>query len=219
MNFKVTPAVAVATWLLVLVLAVTGTGMAAAQLVINEILADPASDWDGDGAVDFRGDEWIEILNAGATSLDLGGYGLRDAAVATPRIVLSGVLAPGETTIVFGSQAVAWQEANGVTAAGLSLNNSGDEVVLLRVVPGTDPPVVEDVDRVDYPDHAADDDRSCGWDTYRTEWVLFDALAPYTGDRIPAGTGCPPTPGASNLCHGEVGTESVSFGAAKALYR
>lgn len=192
---------------------------AVGQVVINEILADPASDWDGDGAVDFRGDEWVEILNAGAQPVDLGTYGLRDAAGGGPRIVLDGILGPGEIVLVLGSQAVAWQEANGQSVAGLSLNNGGDEVVLLRLVPGSDPPVTEDVDNVAYPDHAAEDDRACGWDTHRTEWVLYDGLAPYGGDRDPVGTGCPPTPGARNLCNGQVPAESVSFGAAKALYR
>jgi hypothetical protein len=210
------PAVAI---LAVLAAAALGTGPAAAQLVVNEILADPATDWDGDGTVDYRGDEWIEILNPGSVPVDLSAYGLRDASAGTPRIVLSGSLGAGEVLVVHGSAAVAWQEATGATVTGLSLNNGGDEVFLERREPGTDPPVWTVVDHAVYPDHAADDDRACGWDTHRTEWILYDGLAPYGGDREPAGTGCPPTPGAPNLCHGQVPDAGVSFGTVKALYR
>ena len=31
-----------------------------AQLLLNELIADPASDWDGDGSVGSRADEWVE---------------------------------------------------------------------------------------------------------------------------------------------------------------
>jgi len=207
--------VAIILCLGVLTLAVPAAG----QLVINEILADPATDWNGDGTVDYRGDEWVEILNAGATAVDLSAYGLRDAAAAGPRLFLDGILGAGEILVVLGSDAVAWQEANGASTTGLSLNNGGDEVFLVRLVPGSDPPQTEVVDSAAYPDHAAQDDRACGWDTYRTEWILYDGLATYGGDRDPVGTGCPPTPGAPNLCHGQVSAVPVSFGAIKAMYR
>lgn len=205
--------------LLGLGLLVLAAAPAAAQLVVNEILADPATDWDGDGTVDYRGDEWVEILNTGAAPVDLAGYGLMDAAATAPRIILAGTLGAGEIILVLGSAAVAWQEANGVTVAGLSLNNGGDEVVLVFVTPGADPPQIQEVDRAVYPDHAAEDDRACGWDTFRTEWILYDGLAPYGGDRDPVGTGCPPTPGLPNLCHGQVQAKAVSFGSIKAMYR
>ena len=61
---------------------IIGFGGAVAQvddpLVINEVLADPASDWDGDGTVDFKGDEWIEVLNNGTEPINLSDYFLRD---------------------------------------------------------------------------------------------------------------------------------------------
>ena len=46
---------------------------AGAQVVINEILADPARDWDGDGDYNFRNDEWVEIVNAGDAAVSLSG--------------------------------------------------------------------------------------------------------------------------------------------------
>jgi len=47
---------------------------ASAQIAINEVLGDPARDWDGDGTVDVRGDEWVEIVNLGEQSVDLQDY-------------------------------------------------------------------------------------------------------------------------------------------------
>jgi hypothetical protein len=52
---------------------------AAAQIQLNEILADPASDWDGDGTTNSRSDEWVEVVNVGTTTVDLSTYRLSDA--------------------------------------------------------------------------------------------------------------------------------------------
>jgi len=196
-----------------------GIGAADAQVVINEVLADPARDWDGDGAVDSAADEWVEVLNTGSTPVDLAGYWLKDDAADNPRMGLVGVLEPGQVAVFFGSDALAWQAAHDAGSGGLSLNNGGDTVHLLRTVPGSDPLAVEPADSAAYPSHVGDDDRSCGWDTFQGEWVLFDALKPYGGDLVPTGTGCAPTPGLPNLCHGQVGAERVSFGGAKARFR
>ncbi len=59
----------------VLVLAVlcppTGTDptpvAAAPGPVLNEFLAGPARDWNGNGSISTRDDEWVEVFNAGAT--------------------------------------------------------------------------------------------------------------------------------------------------------
>ena len=192
---------------------------ATAQVLINEILADPASDWDGDGTVDTRADEWIEVLNTGAAAVDLADYWIRDDAVDTPRMQLEGILAPGGTAVFYGSDAAAWQEATGLSGSSLSLNNTGDTLVLSRTVPGSDPLATEAVDTVTYLSHTGEDDRSSGWDTFQGTWVLYDGLNPYTGSLEPGGTGCPPTPGATNLCNGEVADTKVSFGAVKVLFR
>jgi hypothetical protein len=208
------------TFVLLFALAtLAGAGPGRAAVVINELLGDPARDWDGDGAVDARGDEWIEVLNTGPGAEDLAEYWVRDDAAGQPRLNLSGLLAPGETAVFYGSDALVWQAAVGQTAAGLSLNNGGDRVVLLRTVPGTDPVLYEDVDVVDYGDHVAEDDRSCGWSLDRTQWVLFDALLPYGGSLEPVATGCAPTPGAANLCDSSVDAEDTSFGGVKASFR
>ncbi|MBE0567687.1 MAG: lamin tail domain-containing protein [Krumholzibacteria bacterium] len=194
-------------------------GPAAAAVIINEILADPARDWDGDGVLDSRDDEWVEVLNTGPDAVDLVGYWLRDDAASGPRLNLFGVLAVGETAVFYGSQAVAWQQEQGQTVAGLSLNNGGDRVILLRTVAGSDPLAYEDVDFVDYTSHQVVDDRSCGWSVQRDQWLLFDALNPYAGSLEPGGSGCAPTPGAPNLCDSSVDARDSSFGELKASYR
>jgi hypothetical protein len=100
---------------------------AAAQIVINEILPDPAGVDDG-----F---ERVEIYNAGATAVDVTGWVIHDAATidgnpAPARATLPGdfdtsvcsgnpVIQPGEFRVVKGTSTAAW------------LNNSGGDVVYL----------------------------------------------------------------------------------------
>ena len=202
---------------IVLALVLVATGAVAQEpLVINEVLADPASDWDGDGTVDFKGDEWIEIRNVGPDPVDLSAYFLRDDTGDEPHLRLSGTLAPDAVKVFYGSEAVAWQAANGLSTTGFSLNNGGDIVRLLREIPGSTE--LELMYVIHYEDHMAEDDRSNGWNLGVFDWLLFDALSPYSGTLEPGGTGCAPTPGLPNEC-GLVPNESTSFGAVKSLYR
>ena len=202
---------------------IIGFGGAAAQvddpLVINEVLADPASDWDGDGGVDFKGDEWIEVLNNSTQPIDLSDYYLRDDLGEEPHLRLSGVVDPGETAVFYGSQAVAWQQDMGMTTSGFSLNNGGDFVHLLRTFPGPEGPEFELMFAISYDDHEAEDDRSCGFNTDMDAWILFDAINPYGGDQEPVGTGCSPSPGEPNTCQGQVAVEGRSFGGVKVIFR
>ena len=188
-------------------------------IIINEVLADPATDWNGDGVVDAKNDEWIEVRNIDTVPIDLSDYWLRDSSGPTPDLRLSGVADPGECVVFFGSDAAAWQAANHLVAAGFALNNTGDLVELLRTIPGTDPVQYELMFAVSVQDHAAEDDRSSGFDTAHIEWLLFDALNPYPGAVEPVGSGCAPSPGAGNLCGGQVATDAASFGEVKATYR
>ncbi len=188
-------------------------------LVVNEVLADPATDWNGDGTLDPKGDEWIEVRNLGPAPLDLGDYWLRDSSGEVPDLHLSGTADPGEQVVFYGSDAVNWQAANGLSTTGFALNNTGDTVNLLRTVPGTDPVQYELVFAVTIRDHEAEDDRTGGYNLDHTAWLLFDALNPYPGTLEPVGTGCAPSPGAENLCAGQVATETATFGAVKATYR
>ena len=186
---------------------------AAAGLRLSEILAGPARDWDGDGLYDSKSDEWIEVQNAGAAPVGLEEYRLADAD-RTIRFALSGTLEPGAFKLVTGSAAVVWQRTQGLSTAGLSLNNAGDTVFLLHVL-GTD---TVTVDAHTYGSIEGGSDRSVGRSNSNVEdWVLFDELNPYSGSGTPPGTGCPPTPGGTNGC--TTGVESTTWGAIKRLYR
>ncbi len=187
---------------------------AQSPLVLNEILAGPATDWNGSGAFSSRDDEWVELKNVSAGSLDLSGYFLTDGD-SIPRYALSGTLAPGARLLVFGSMSYDWERANGHPAFGLSLGNSGDEVILWKVT-GSD---TARVDAYAYRSHEAAADRAIGRSPEASgPWKLFDALNPYTGTLTPPGTGCAPSPGAENLC-GSTPARETTWGRVKSLYR
>lgn len=171
-------------------------GVSSAQVLLNELMPDPAQDWDGDGSYDYRNDEWIEIVNRGAEAVDLSRYLLRDAGDSWNwRYGFSGLLGPGQTRVVYGSDSRAWEESSGFPVYGLSLNNAGDEIRLCRV-DGADTVAV---DAVTYGRHAADD-RSLGRTDGPPGWALFDALNPCGDTCDPPGNGCLPTPGGGNGC-------------------
>jgi len=197
-------------------LAAFAVGHAEAQLLLNEILADPASDWDGDAAVGSRTDEWVEVMNAGASSIDLSPYRLGDLSGGYSwRYGFGGTLAPGAVVIVYGSTALAWQSANGFPSMGLSLNNAGDTVLLYKIE-GTDTLVA---DTYGYLAHEGLDDRSTGrMQSDVSEWRVFDGLNTYTGTKPPLGTGCSPSPGAVNACGPRIPVEGSTWGAIKELF-
>lgn len=186
------------------------------QVLINEILADPVLDWDGDASVSSKNDEWVEIVNVGAVSVDLSCYRLADASGGFDwRYGFTGALAPGSTLVVYGSDAVAWESANGFPSVGLSLNNGGDTVYLYDTA-GGDTTVV---DSYAYASFEVADDRAVGrMPDGSATWAIFDALNVYTGSTLPLGTGCAPSPGLSNDCTTTVPVEQSTWGAIKHLY-
>ena len=202
-----------ATLALVFVIATPGAGTCGPLL--NEMMADPAQDWDGDGTYEYRRDEWIEIVNPDLTPLDLAGYYLADDAGGLV-YGFTGTLAPGEVRVVYGSESIAWETANGVSTTGLRLGNDGDTAQLLQMVGGV--PVL--VDAYTYNTYEAEDDRSSGrMPDGGVEWQLFDALNPYGGSASPPGNGLPPTPGSLNDGGSPpVPTLEANWGQIKALY-
>lgn len=102
------------------VLLVIGVGMGGvssvdASIVINEILADPAADADGDGVVSPLKDEFVELANTDALAASLENWTLADA-IQVRHTFNAGSSIPGYGfLVVFG---------------GLSLNNAGDTVTL-----------------------------------------------------------------------------------------
>ena len=183
-------------------------------LRLNEFMAGPARDWDGSNTFSSRDDEWVEVVNTGATSLPLDGFLITDGD-SLPRFALSGELPPGAHLLVTGGQSHAWEQANGFPAFGLSLANNGDAVLLWRVV-GAETLLV---DAYAYKSHEAAADRSVGRFPEGTgAWVIFDALNPYTGTLQPKGNGCAPTPGNPNVCD-TTPVRRMPWGRVKTIYR
>ncbi len=87
------------------------TAPTAGQLVMNEVLFDPDSavatgDANKDGVVDVQDDEFVELVNTSAGTLDLGGVQLADGEGTTmgPRFTFTcgTTLAAGASAVVFG---------------------------------------------------------------------------------------------------------------------
>jgi hypothetical protein len=148
--------------------------------------------------------------------VDLSAYRLGDLSGGYSwRYGFSGTLASGGIVLVTGASSLAWQAANGFAAAGLSLNNTGDTVILYRIE-GGDTTVA---DSYAYLAHEVLDDRSTGRSLDNSsEWQVFDALNPYSGANPPLGNGCPPSPGLPNACGPLVPIEEKTWGAIKGLY-
>jgi hypothetical protein len=216
--------------LAILVVISAAAGASHGQVVVNEVMADPASDWNGDSTYSYRDDEWVEIYNAGNERVDLAPYWLSDSD-STLLFNFCGFLGARRHRVVFGSEVVEWQRANGVSAAGLRLNNSGDAVMLWIIsggtgaacgasdsAPGSAAPAPVLMDEFEFLNHEAEDDRSSGLvPDGGGGRALFDGLNPYTGGLEPQGNGCTPTPGGHNGCATAV--EGRSWGSIKALYR
>jgi hypothetical protein len=182
-------------------------------LRLTEFLAGPARDWDQSGSFSSRDDEWVEVKNTGDDALDLSGYLISDGD-SLPRFAFTGTLGGQERRVVFGRDSYAWERASGHPAFGLSLGNTGDAVLLWRVVEAE----TLLVDSYAYGSHEAAGDRAVGRLNDNGPWQLFDGLNPYTGTTPPQGNQCEPTPGALNLC-GTTRVEPVTWGRLKALYR
>ncbi|RMD95280.1 MAG: choice-of-anchor D domain-containing protein, partial [Calditrichaeota bacterium] len=108
------------------------------SVVINEFLADPASglegDANGDGVRSSSEDEFIELVNAGTTPVDLSNWTISDAVGVRHIFPDSTVVPAGGAIVIFGGGtptgdfggAVVQTASSGI----LSLNNTGDEITL-----------------------------------------------------------------------------------------
>jgi hypothetical protein len=191
----------------------TSAAPPAPDVRLSEFLAAPARDWDGNGTFSSRDDEWLELVNGGTTPADLTGYFVTDGD-SLPRFAFSGTLAPGEVRLVTGAMSVEWERASGHPVFGLSLGNTGDQVLLWRVT-GSDTTLV---DGYAYRSHESAADRAVGRSPDGSEWKLEDQLNPYAGSTPPTGTGCAPTPGAANTC-GVTPARRETWGRVKAIWR
>jgi len=166
------------------------------ELVINEILAAPARDWNGDAAVSSRDDEWVEVYNTTDHEISLAGYRLADTDTSW-RYEFTGVLPSHSHLVVFGSDSYAWEKATHHTAVGLALNNAGDTVRLWRFANGDS----TQLDAYAYNAVEAGSDRSTGrFPDGADTWRIFDQLDKVPTGSKPEGSNCPPTPTSSNGC-------------------
>ena len=99
----------------------------ASNVVLHEILANEI----GSDA----GTEFIELLNAGGSAVDIGGWTLWDATGLRHTFASNTMLGAGRALVVFGKAAsipAGVGNAVGATTGGLSLNNGGDTVTLQK---------------------------------------------------------------------------------------
>jgi hypothetical protein len=96
--------------------------LAGADVLINEMLANPATDWNGNGEVGGMDDEFIELYNSGNESQDVSGYVLKDTVFrSTPgeyTLANGTVIGPGEFMVIF------------VSKSGVFQGNDGDAIKL-----------------------------------------------------------------------------------------
>ncbi len=91
------------------------------RLVLNEFVPRAGQDWNNDGKIDVF-DEYIEIYNAGVTTINLSGWELDDEADqgSEPYRLPGRSLKPGEHAVYYAS------------VTGISLSDGGDTVRLLK---------------------------------------------------------------------------------------
>ena len=94
--------------LLSLVLLLALPSLAAANVVISEVLADPpnglAGDANGDGQTQGYEDEFIELYNTGSTAVDISGWKLGDSKPPNTHFQFPAntVIEPGSYIVLFG---------------------------------------------------------------------------------------------------------------------
>lgn len=109
---------------------------ASAVVVINEFLADPpsgiAGDANRDGVRSASDDEFVELLGAGDAAQDLSLWSLWDRVALRHRFPQETSLAASGRIVVFGGGSPTGVPGWVATASSgvLSLNNSGDEIIL-----------------------------------------------------------------------------------------
>ncbi|MBU1533838.1 lamin tail domain-containing protein [Myxococcota bacterium] len=105
-------------------------------IIINEVLADPASDLLGDTNLDgvrhFGDDEFVEIVNISDEETDISGWTISDGFMARFTFPAGTIIAPHTAVVVFGGGSITSFNACTAftTSGGLGLNNSGDTVTL-----------------------------------------------------------------------------------------
>lgn len=104
---------------------------AEATILINEFLADPNGDANGDGALNTTQDEFVELLNAGGIDLSLASWTLSDLIQVRHTFSAGSVIPAGSFFVVFGGGSPSGFTSYATASTGtLSLNNTGDTLFL-----------------------------------------------------------------------------------------
>lgn len=105
------------------------------NIVINEIFADPLEgfgDANGDGVVNARGDQFVELVNNEREAVDISGWTLSNNFGTRFTFPRGTVLQPGTATVVFGGGEPAGNFGGALvfTAGNLGIDKSGDNLYL-----------------------------------------------------------------------------------------
>lgn len=100
--------------------------------VINEILADPNGDANGDGTVNTDNDEFVEIVNRSGSTVDISGWQIYDAVGLKHTIPEGTTINDNVAIVIFGGGTpTGIPGIVQVASVGyLQLNNTGDDVIL-----------------------------------------------------------------------------------------
>ncbi len=107
---------------------------APSSIVINEIMAAPTDDHNGDGEVS-SGDEFVELFNTSDVARDVSGFTLHDASNSGARFTFpaGAKMEPSDYFVIFaGAGTVPDGCAHGVASGFLGLNDNSPETVSLR---------------------------------------------------------------------------------------
>lgn len=108
------------------------------DLVLNEILADPANDLSGDanndGIRNSNDDEFLEFVNTSSSDLDISGWTISDESSARHTFFSdpATVLGPGQAIVIFGGGNPTGVFGGSLvqTTSSLSLGNSGETITV-----------------------------------------------------------------------------------------
>ena len=92
------------------------------QVRVNEWMANPEGR--------DSGQEWIELVNAGLSPIDITGYTVGDSTRPDRHVFDALILGPGEGVVVADSEAVSVRHRVLASSGSLALGNSSDSIVL-----------------------------------------------------------------------------------------
>lgn len=104
-------------------------------VLVNEVHPSPNADMNRDGKVSGTQDEFVEVVNASAVEVDLGGWSVSDAVGVRHVFPAKTVVGPGGAVVVFGGGTPTLVAGTTIVQTAstktLGLNNGGDEVKLV----------------------------------------------------------------------------------------